>query len=237
VTKDQQQKTSDTITPADLLSRVPLVLRSIVENFWFDWVKSCQTKDLDPDQNLPLAVLGYVWACSDFVARTCIRYPENFHRLLAEGFESPRSIDDYRNMVGQAVASSHNDDELMSALRTLRQQEMLRIAWRDLNQLAELEVIFHELTDCAEAMVAVTLSHLEKQHAEIYGMPLDADGEEQSLLVFAMGKMGGGELNFSSDIDLIFSFPDDGETTGRRKTSHYEFYIAIIRSWSKCWMS
>ena len=225
--------TNDKKIPAQLLSRVPDTLVTVVENFWQDWCKSCEAKDLNPDLNpdlnLPLPMLGYTWACSDFVARICIRYPESFYRLLTEGLEKSRSIDDYRKMVSQIVTSNDDDAALMSALRVLRQQEMLRIAWRDLNQLAELEVIFHELTDCAEAMVAVTLSHLEKQHAEIYGMPLDADGEEQSLLVFAMGKMGGGELNFSSDIDLIFSFPDDGETTGRRKTSHYEFYIAIIR--------
>ncbi|MBE9568236.1 MAG: bifunctional [glutamate--ammonia ligase]-adenylyl-L-tyrosine phosphorylase/[glutamate--ammonia-ligase] adenylyltransferase, partial [Proteobacteria bacterium] len=49
------------------------------------------------------------------------------------------------------------------------------------------------------------------------------------LLTFAMGKMGGGELNFSSDIDLIFTFAEEGETPGPRKKSHYEFYLAVIR--------
>ncbi len=221
--------TNDIAAPADLLSQAPAALHSIVENFWHDWCKSCEAKDIDPEQNLLLPILGYTWACSDFVARNCIRYPALFYKLHAEGFESGRTIDDYRELVGQVIATAKDDNELMSALRVLRQQEMIRIAWRDLNLLADIEVIFHELTDFAESMVAITLQYLEKQQAETFGMPLDANGEEQFLLVFAMGKMGGGELNFSSDIDLIFTFADDGETPGPRRKSHYEFYLAVLR--------
>ena len=226
---------NDAQIPTELLDQVPPSLQSVVENFWDDWCKSCKTKDLNPDQELPLSMLGNTWACSDFVARNCVRYPDIFYNLLAEGFESARTIENYREMVAQVVNDVTNEqlnseNRLMSELRILRQQEMLRIAWRDLNTIADVETILQELTDFAEAVVSVTLSYLEKQQAEIFGMPLDADGEEQSLLVFAMGKMGGGELNFSSDIDLIFTFPEDGETTGARRTSHYEFYVKVIRS-------
>ena len=221
--------TNEITTPADLLIQVPQSLHSVVENFWFDWCKSCEEKEVNPDQELPLAILGKTWACSDFVARNCIRYPEIFFSLLAEGFESTRSIENYRKLVSQAITAAKDESELMSALRVLRQQEMLRIAWRDLNLLAELDVILQELTDFAEVMVVITLHYLENQQAETFGMPLDANGEEQSLLVFAMGKMGGGELNFSSDIDLIFTFAEDGETPGPRRKSHYEFYLAVIR--------
>lgn len=221
--------TDDITTPAELLSHLPPSLHSVVENFWSDWYQSCKEKSIHPQQDIPLTVLGKTWACSDFVARNCIRYPEIFCALHTEGFESSRTLEQYQKLVAQVIADSNSDDELMSSLRMLRQQEMMRIAWRDLNALADAETIFHELTDFAEAMVAVTLQHLEKQQAEIFGMPLDANAEEQSLLVFAMGKMGGGELNFSSDIDLIFTFAEDGETTGPRHKSHYEFYLFVIR--------
>ncbi|MFV2005317.1 MAG: hypothetical protein ACC650_08910, partial [Gammaproteobacteria bacterium] len=220
--------TNDITTPAELLSQVPQSLHSIVENLWHDWCKSCEAKEINPDQDLPLSMLGKTWVCSDFVARNCIRYPEVLYRLHAEGFESGRTIDKYRKLIDHVVTTAKDENELMSVLRVLRQQEMVRIAWRDLNALAGIETILHELTDFAEAVVSVTLHHLEKQQAEIFGMPLDANGEEQSLLVFAMGKMGGGELNFSSDIDLIFAFSEDGETPGPRRRSHYEFYLAVI---------
>jgi len=220
---------NDIVIPARLLSQVPQSLHSIVENHWHDWCQSCETKEIKPDKNLPLSMLGKTWACSDFIARNCIRYPQMFIALLAESFESTRSPDDYSKLVEQAVSSVADDAKLMTALRELRQQEMVRIAWRDLNQLASVETILHEITNLAIAMVSITLRALEKEQAEIFGMPCDANGEEQSLLVAAMGKMGGGELNFSSDIDLIFTFSEDGETTGQRHTSHYEFYLKVIR--------
>ena len=221
--------TNNTQTPAELFSLVPQSLQSIVENFWDDWCRSCAEKEKNPNLNLPLSMLGKTWVCSDFVARNCSRYPGIFYNLLAEGFESGRTVDDYRKLVSHVVTAAKDENELMSTLRVLRQQEMVRIAWRDLNGLADIETILHELTDFAEAVVSVTLQTLEQQQAEIFGMPLDANGEKQSLLVFAMGKMGGGELNFSSDIDLIFIFAEDGETSGPRRKSHYEFYFAVIR--------
>ncbi len=227
--EDKRRMNNDNKIPTELLIHVPQSLHSVVENLWGDWYKSCKEKEINSNQGLPLSMLGKTWACSDFVARNCIRYPKIFYNLLEDGFESGRIIDDYRKLVNHVVTAAKDENELMSTLRVLRQQEMLRIAWRDLNMLADLEVILQELTDFAEAMVAVTLPYLEKQQAEIFGMPLDANGEEQSLLVFAMGKMGGGELNFSSDIDLIFTFAEDGETSGPRRKSHYEFYLAVIR--------
>ncbi|VAW53857.1 Glutamate-ammonia-ligase adenylyltransferase [hydrothermal vent metagenome] len=220
---------NDTTTPAELLSDVPSSLYSIVENFWLDWCASCAEKNINPNQILALSTLGKTWACSDFIARNYIRYPATFYQLHTEGFESKRTIDNYKALVTYVVTAAKNENELMAMLRKLRQQEMVRIAWRDLNALADTKTILHELTDFSEAVVSVTVQEFERQQAEIFGMPCDANGEEQALLVFAMGKMGGGELNFSSDIDLIFIFPEDGETTGRRKTSHYEFYLTVIR--------
>jgi glutamate-ammonia-ligase adenylyltransferase len=117
----------------------------------------------------------------------------------------------------------------MKTLRELRQQEMLRIAWRDINALANDERILHELSDFAEAVVYVTTRALEQQQAIINGMPCDETGEAQELLTFAMGKMGGRELNFSSDIDLIFAYAEDGETPGPRRTSYNEFYLSVVR--------
>ncbi|VAW51130.1 Glutamate-ammonia-ligase adenylyltransferase [hydrothermal vent metagenome] len=214
--------------PDELLSLVPHSLYPVVENYWSDWLASCQAKNISHDSGLPLPQLGKVWACSDFVARNCIRYPEIIFKLNIEGFSSARSFESYQKLVEHVVNNASNEEQLMSSLRILRQQEMMRIAWRDLNSLAGTELILFELSDFSQAVVTVALQHLEQERAEIFGMPLDENGETQSLLVFAMGKMGGRELNFSSDIDLIFTFSKDGETTGRRKTSFYEFYLGVI---------
>lgn len=217
------------LVPAALLSQVPKPLHSLVKNYWLDWCLSCEKESIEPSSEIDLSVLGYVWACSDFVARNCTRHPPIFYELQAEGFKSTRRLEDYQERVTQVITSAGDDAQLMRVLRELRQKEMLRIAWRDLNALADDETVLHELSDFAEAIVAITLRSLEKQQAEINGMPRDASGEALALLTFAMGKMGGRELNFSSDIDLIFAFAEEGETAGPRKTSHYEFYLAVIR--------
>ena len=120
---------NDIQMPTELLSQVPPSLYSVVENFWDDWCKSCETKDIVADKDLPLAVLGKTWACSDFVARNCVRYPEMLYQLLTEGFESVRSIENYREMVRQVIADAANnslnqESKLMSALRVLRQQAL-----------------------------------------------------------------------------------------------------------------
>lgn len=199
---------------------------SLVESYWHDWLRSCENKGVDSNQQLAYTHLEKLWTCSDFAAQNCIRYPAVLYRLHEEGFEVPRLIDDYRKRIEQVVTTAGDDDELMKALRELRQQEMLRIAWRDINALASVKIILEELSDFSEAIVSIVSKHLEQQHAEKHGVPCDENGDEQPLLVFAMGKMGGRELNFSSDIDLIFAFSEDAETTGRRKISHHEFYKA-----------
>ena len=204
--------------PDELLSLVPQSLYPVIENHWSDWLTACQTKNIPPHSSLPLAQLGKVWACSDFVARNCIRYPEIIYKLMADGVGSVRSLENYQDLVEQVVNNAGDVEQLMSALRILRQQEMIRIAWRDINSQADTETILFELSDFSQAVVFIVLQYLEQERAEIFGMPLDEAGKAQSLLVFAMGKMGGRELNFSSDIDLIFAFSKGGETTGRRKT-------------------
>ncbi|NOR43652.1 MAG: bifunctional [glutamate--ammonia ligase]-adenylyl-L-tyrosine phosphorylase/[glutamate--ammonia-ligase] adenylyltransferase, partial [Gammaproteobacteria bacterium] len=221
----------ETPIPAAFLSLIPESLISVAENYWNDWCRSCEKISIDPLQKVPLAALGYTWACSDFVARNCIRYPDVFNLLHLEGFDSPRSFENYKDIVSKTITRSDAADssKLMRWLRELRQQEMVRIAWRDLNKLADTKTILQELSDLAEAMVSITLAVLEKQQAVIYGMPVDADGEEQALVILAMGKMGGSELNFSSDIDLIFAYAIEGETSGPRRTSYSEFYLSVAR--------
>ena len=117
----------------------------------------------------------------------------------------------------------------MQALRELRQREMLRIALRDLGELAELEQILRELSELASAMVAETLAYLQAQACAQFGEPLDENGEVQTLLVLAMGKLGGYELNFSSDIDLMFSYAEDGQTQGGRTLSIHEFFVRLAQ--------
>ncbi|MCB1778028.1 MAG: bifunctional [glutamate--ammonia ligase]-adenylyl-L-tyrosine phosphorylase/[glutamate--ammonia-ligase] adenylyltransferase, partial [Candidatus Competibacteraceae bacterium] len=111
------------------------------------------------------------------------------------------------------------------ALRRGRRREMMRIAWRDLAGLAELTETLGDLTDLADAAVNAALARLYAwQCQQRYGAPCDSQGQAQQLVVLGMGKLGGRELNFSSDIDLILTYPEQGQTQGPRVVSNEEFF-------------
>ncbi len=114
---------------------------------------------------------------------------------------------------------SLDDNKYMAAIRLMRTKEMVRIAWRAISQLATLRETLNELSTFADACINQTIEYLSLNLNEKYGEPIDKEGRKQSLVVVALGKLGGEELNFSSDIDLFFSYPEentiehDGGTT------------------------
>ncbi len=114
-------------------------------------------------------------------------------------------------------------DSLNAALRRLRARVLLRLAVRDLTGLAPLAEVHTTMTDLADATIEAAHRFWSQALEADFGVP-SAEGWRQSLLVLGMGKLGGRELNVSSDIDLIFVFPEDGETTGARAISNQEYF-------------
>jgi len=123
--------------------------------------------------------------------------------------------------------ASADEAGLKQALRKLRQHVMLRVIVRDLNRLGGLDEVMRTMTDLAEVAVSFALEHLDRWQQAIYGVPVDHDGVPQQLIVVGMGKLGGRELNVSSDIDLIFAFEEDGETTGPKSVSNHEYFSIL----------
>ena len=115
----------------------------------------------------------------------------------------------------------------MDALRRLRRRELVRIAWRDLTGGAVLTETLGELSALADAAIVAGLSFASRALGARHGTPRSPGGEAQELLVIGMGKLGGGELNFSSDIDLIFLFPESGETDGPRPIANEEYFTRL----------
>ena len=133
----------------------------------------------------------------------------------------------------RAFLSAHpsgDDDTLKRALRALRKRVMLRVIARDLGGLAPLAEVTETMTALAEIAISHALASLEERLAERHGRPLAAaGGRVQQLHVVGMGKLGGAELNVSSDIDLVFIYPEEGETQGPRPISNHEYYTALGR--------
>ncbi len=118
-------------------------------------------------------------------------------------------------------------DALIGALRRLRQAVMARLIARDLAGLAPLDEVVTTISQLADFSI-VRAEAAARASLARYGTPTGEDsGEAQQLIVVAMGKLGGFELNVSSDIDLIFVYPEDGETTGARVTSNHEYFTRL----------
>ena len=128
------------------------------------------------------------------------------------------------------AAQPAGEADLKAVLRRLKQRAYARIATRDLAGLAPLGEVVECMTLIAELAVTRAVEVIGKGLAERYGTPRDADGRAQELIVIGMGKLGGRELNVSSDIDLIFVYPEDGDTDGARSISNFEYFTRLGRS-------
>ena len=183
-------------------------------------IERANTDLLLPASPLALSVL----ACSEFVARVFSREPQLLLDCLAG--ERP-ATDTYRQKVNSALESAADENDAVSRLRQLRNREMALIAWADLSGLVEIDEVLAATTQLAEAFIDCSTRYLYTQLCAQWGTPRNAAGNPQSLVVIGMGKLGGGELNFSSDIDLIFAFPEAGETDGKKTRDNSEFFTRL----------
>ena len=162
-----------------------------------------------------------VVVASDFVLGVLLRYPEALSARLAD----ERPLDPHSIRARLALAAC-DEPQAMASLRRARQIEMARIAWNDLAGLAELDATLADVSLLAECLIAAALEYAATSLEPRMGRPRGADGNELPLLVLGMGKLGGGELNFSSDVDLVFLHVD-GAVEGSLKTEAETYYTRL----------
>ncbi len=174
-----------------------------------------------------------VWSQSLFVAEYCARNPAFFATLIGspDGL-SARSEEQVRAELRSLIQETEDEAELMRRLRHFRHQHMCRIVWRDFSRKADTVQTVKEMTVLADACIDEVLNWLYPLCCEQWGTPhlLNDHGESvpQQMVVLGMGKLGAHELNVSSDIDLIFSFPQKGETVGEGRTvENQAFFIRM----------
>lgn len=206
---------------------LPDTLRAPVEEAWEAFLQASAQEGFSPPVHPEfIAALRRVWACSEFVTRTCVRDPAVFYRLLGDGcLLGDYAPGDIERKLAPAVQGARDEADLSRVLREFRRQEMLRIAWRDLAGWAPLDEVLHDLTALADACVSTTL-------AKVSDWAVSQAGATRkqlvpSLVVLGMGKLGAHELNFSSDIDLIFAYPEENAAWHDRHLSADEFYLRI----------
>jgi [glutamine synthetase] adenylyltransferase / [glutamine synthetase]-adenylyl-L-tyrosine phosphorylase len=146
---------------------------------------------------------------------------------------TPEAVDRcWREVVAASPPGSVQADP-SRALRQARQLLLLSIIARDVAGEAPLEEVCHAISAWGERSVCIATRHLAAELAARHGLPLDSAGQPQDLLVVGMGKMGGNELNVSSDIDVIYVFREEGETAGdaqgARRIASSEFFHRLAR--------
>jgi glutamate-ammonia-ligase adenylyltransferase len=170
-----------------------------------------------------------VFAASDFVAHACARDARLLPQLIESGdLQRPLTAAEYASRGPVLVAvTGAGEAHVLSELRRWRRREFTRIAWRDLAGWADLAETLAELTAFADQAIVSALVSARAALVARYGEPRASGGAVQPLLVIAMGKLGGGELNFSSDVDLVLLFPEHGETDGPLRISNEEFFTRL----------
>ena len=177
---------------------------------------------------------------TDPIARTC-RFSPWLQRHIAGGLIDPAVLRPMleRTLTPQdfaafapwdGMAAQHDEAGLARSLRLLRRYVLAQIMVRDLCRLSDLAGVTGTMTAFADFAVNTALPFAHAQCAARYGEPIGRhSGEIQHLSVVAMGKAGGFELNVSSDLDLVFVFPENGETDGRRSIGNQEFFTKTGR--------
>jgi len=200
---------------------------ALVQRVLLDWEHYLEAVEQQPIEHAKfLGSIYKVWSVSDFVAQICVREPA----LIADLFNSGDIFRDYDSVeyikkLKKILSGIDNEQGLNQALRRFRRREMVRIIWRDLAGWVELEAVIREMSNLADACIEQALRMLYQWQCKTDGMPAPYLDCVQPLLVIAVGKLGGQELNLSSDVDLIFSYPSRGETTGvDNPVTHEQFF-------------
>ncbi|WP_107851863.1 bifunctional [glutamate--ammonia ligase]-adenylyl-L-tyrosine phosphorylase/[glutamate--ammonia-ligase] adenylyltransferase [Oceanimonas marisflavi] len=173
--------------------------------------------------------LKRLFACSDFAADSLCRQPE-----LALELDDQRDLFNadragrYQPELAAMLGEVNDEPTMMRVLRQYRRRELLLIAWREMLLGAEVEESFVHISALADALIVESYRWLYRRQCAELGTPTDAEGNAVPMLILGMGKLGGNELNFSSDIDLIFTFPHNGVTRGgRRELANQQFFIRL----------
>ncbi|MCR4347757.1 MAG: bifunctional [glutamate--ammonia ligase]-adenylyl-L-tyrosine phosphorylase/[glutamate--ammonia-ligase] adenylyltransferase [Sulfuricaulis sp.] len=210
------------------LAAIPEPLRAQVSAHWQELAP--EVAQLPPGKWLE--TLPRVFATSEFVARACVQQSALLNDLISSGdLLRPYPAGDLAARVAKSLAEAADELALKTRLRQLRRREMVRMAWRDLAGWADLRETLATLSEFADACVDGALAKLHAWAVEKSGEPRgEQSGKPPKLVVLALGKLGGQELNFSSDIDLIFAYPEEGEIQGPPALSNHEFFLRLGQS-------
>ncbi|MDH4028012.1 MAG: hypothetical protein OEU95_04195 [Nitrospirota bacterium] len=194
----------------------------------------------DPGRRLVpyLKIAARLFGASQFLANYCVACPEELYAAIKERDEdiTARSLNEAAKKE-IAFDGEADVDHVMKALRLFKKQYLLRITLKDITGEAGIRSSMDELTVLAEVIISYALQWALKFNEKRFGSP-----DNNTIAVIALGKLGGEELNYSSDVDLLAVYQsDEGETTGApnpaggiyNRTSVHEFYCKVVETLKK----
>ena len=190
------------------------------------WERICEQNnpgdgDLSQEQ---LVVFARMLGCSNYAADAVRKHWSWFRDAVANrNFEKPPQTE-------FALPATNSDEAgAKKQLRHYRHRQMLHILWREYANTAGQGETLASLSALADELLLAARSVAAESLIERFGTAVNAGGAPIPLVILAMGKLGGFELNFSSDIDIIFMYPEDGETNGPRTLSANEYFVRFSR--------
>jgi [glutamine synthetase] adenylyltransferase / [glutamine synthetase]-adenylyl-L-tyrosine phosphorylase len=210
------------------LESVPQILREPVTHWWEraaavqSMIDGYRALSHERRAELPRVIAG-----SEFIAAALIQDPLALDWFMRHDEPAAAALANaaYENLAASAPSLAQSQQ----ILREWRRREMLRIAWRDIAGRAPVTETLRAVSDLADGCIRAATCAAQLQLKAVFGMPKDAAAADVCLIVLGMGKLGGRELNFSSDIDLVFLFARAGETDGLRVIDNEEYFNRLGR--------
>lgn len=187
------------------------------QNRWqsFTTAQQCSAAVLDHAE-----YIQSLWEQSLFSARVCQQHPQLVETLILTTEKTLLTRAAYTEQLQALVDIAADEDDFKKIIREFRNQHLLQLCWRDLILQQDAKIIIQELSALADACIAVTVAWVTQVLTEKHG-------EHGNLMVVALGKLGGHELNFSSDIDVMFCYPNPQQTAKQNKLSEQEFFTQV----------
>jgi len=211
------------------VSTLPRELSEIA-SLWFERLEAAHPDSIDRCSSSPdiLDNMTRLVAVSEFAANTIVReWPWVLECLGRHGFSQPPDGRDLKSFAAEISGSSDAIEPIKRRIRQFRNRWLLQVLWRQVAGTASLDETLRAQSDLADELLTASAAYARRAMQERFGAPRNGNGDEIPAVILAMGKLGGRELNFSSDIDLIFLYAEEGETDGARTLSAHEYFTRL----------
>ncbi|MBZ5626461.1 MAG: glutamine-synthetase adenylyltransferase [Acidobacteriia bacterium] len=227
------------VLPERIATRIQLLLGSVPDvptaTHFLERLRLESPGGFDRVCSSPAALRSAVnlFSYSTFLSEAVLRHPERLLQVANSGsFYRALTPEEYEQRLLEFLGKDQQGVPSAVDLARFRRHQLLRIVLRDVLGVATLSEVTHELSNLADAILDLAYRRTRAEFAMRHGEPRRADGRPCGFSVISLGKLGGGELNYSSDIDLMFVYGGNGETDGRSPVSNKEFYKKVANQYT-----